>query len=158
MMTRREFERDPRGYALVGLYEPKTPVNIGAAVRAAGCYGAKSVYVQGERFGKYEKFCTDAMKAHRRIPLIQVPSLLSIVPHDCVLVAVEIVEGARCLFDYVHPRSAFYIFGPEDGSVPGGILTQCRDTVYVPTDGPMNLAATVNVVLYDRAAKTARDK
>lgn len=32
---------------------------------------------------------------------------------------------------------------------------QGRDVVYVPTNGCMNLAATVNVVLYDRAAKQA---
>ena len=29
----------------------------------------------------------------------------------------------------------------------------CEETIYIPTEGCMNLAATVNVVLYDRMAK-----
>ena len=33
------------------------------------------------------------------------------------------------------------------------ITDWCRDVVYIPTDKCMNLAATVNVVLYDRLAK-----
>ena len=46
-------------------------------------------------------------------------------------------------------------FGPEDGTLGPEILAWCRDVVYVPTRYCMNLAATVNVVLYDRAAKQA---
>lgn len=45
------------------------------------------------------------------------------------------------------------IFGPEDGTLGERVLSWCRDVVYVPTDRCMNLAATVNVILYDRAAK-----
>ena len=45
------------------------------------------------------------------------------------------------------------IFGPEDGSVGKKIVKWCDDVVYIPTIGCMNLAATANVVLYDRMAK-----
>jgi tRNA(Leu) C34 or U34 (ribose-2'-O)-methylase TrmL len=57
--------------------------------------------------------------------------------------------------EYQHPNQAFYIFGPEDGTISQGILDRADDVVYVPTIGCMNLAASVNVVLYDRMAKSA---
>jgi tRNA(Leu) C34 or U34 (ribose-2'-O)-methylase TrmL len=63
------------------------------------------------------------------------------------------VAGAKSLVDYKHPPRAFYIFGPEDNSLKKQITNFCRDTIYVPTNGCMNLAATVNVILYDRLAK-----
>ena len=45
------------------------------------------------------------------------------------------------------------IFGPEDGSLGESVFSYCRDIIYVPTNFCMNLAATVNVVLYDRLLK-----
>ena len=63
------------------------------------------------------------------------------------------VEGATSLVDYIHPERAFYIFGAEDATLGERVLSRCRDVIYVPTSGCMNLAATVNVVLYDRMAK-----
>lgn len=62
-------------------------------------------------------------------------------------------ERARPLPEYTHPDRALYIFGPEDGSLDKEIRDWCEDVVYIPTTGCMNLAATVNVVLYDRLAK-----
>jgi tRNA(Leu) C34 or U34 (ribose-2'-O)-methylase TrmL len=34
------------------------------------------------------------------------------------------------------------------------VLSWCRDVVYIPTNGCLNLAACVNVVLYDRQSKS----
>ena len=59
----------------------------------------------------------------------------------------EALQAARPLPEYTHPDRAFYIFGPEDGSLDKRIRAWCEDVVYVPTNGCMNLAATVNVVL-----------
>ena len=55
--------------------------------------------------------------------------------------------------EYQHPERAFYIFGAEDATLGARVLDRCRDRVFVPTVRCMNLAATVNVVLYDRMAK-----
>jgi hypothetical protein len=73
-----------------------------------------------------------------------------------VPVAIELIEGAIALPEYRHPRRAFYIFGSEDGSLKKtqAIRSWCKDIVYIPTTGCMNLAATVNVVLYDRLCKS----
>ena len=43
--------------------------------------------------------------------------------------------------------------GAEDATLGDRILSRCASVVYVPTRFCMNLAAAVNVVLYDRCAK-----
>jgi tRNA(Leu) C34 or U34 (ribose-2'-O)-methylase TrmL len=76
-----------------------------------------------------------------------------LIPFGAIPVAVDIVPKAQELGKYIHPESAFYIFGPEDGTLGENVLGFCKDFVYVPTKFCMNLAATVNVVLYDRLVK-----
>ncbi len=142
-----------KGYACVGLFNPKSPENVGSVMRAAGCYRVNSVFYTGHRYDLAKKFYTDPSKRHRDIPLIGVEDLKAVIPHDCVPVAVDLIEGAKPLPDYKHPRRAFYIFGPEDGTLKSEITEFCRETIYVPTEGCMNLAAAVNVILYDRLAK-----
>ena len=96
------------------------------------------------------------MKSFRHLPLMQVDDLRALVPRDCIPVAVDLIEGARPLTTYTHPERAFYVFGPEDGTLGHAITGWCRDKVFVPTAFCMNLAACVNVVLYDRMAKESR--
>lgn len=140
-----------RGYACIALNNPKDSINVGGVLRAAGVYGAAMVVTSGRRYGKAP---TDTMKAYRHLPLLQVESLESAIPYDCVPVAVEILPGAQSLPEYKHPERAFYVFGAEDATLSDGVLRWCRDIIYIPTSACMNLAATVNVVLYDRMAKT----
>ncbi|MGL4447908.1 MAG: TrmH family RNA methyltransferase, partial [Shewanella sp.] len=66
---------------------------------------------------------------------------------------VDLIDGATPLPEFVHPPRAFYIFGPEDGTLDPATFAGVRHVVYVPTHGCMNLAASVNVILYDRSAK-----
>lgn len=143
-----------RGYAAIGLHFPKTPANVGSVLRAAGIYGAAMVATSGHR---YSRAPTDTMKHYRHLPLIQCDDLRSVIPFDCVPVAVDLVDTARSLIGYTHPERAFYVFGPEDGTLGKPTLEWCRDVIYVPTNGCMNLAACVNVVLYDRMAKRLND-
>ena len=139
-----------RGFSAIGIVQPKNGLNVGSALRAAGIYGAAMVATTGTR---YKKASTDTMKAYRHVPLLRADDLKDVIPYDCVPVAVDIVEGATPLQEYKHPERAFYIFGAEDGTLGKKTLDWCRDVVYVPTAGCMNLAAAVNVVLYDRLAK-----
>ncbi|WP_045860542.1 RNA methyltransferase [Teredinibacter purpureus] len=140
-------------YACIGLFNPKSPENVGSVMRAAGCYGVSSVLYTGKRYDCAKPFYTDTQKIYETLPLIGVQELEDSVPLGCVPVAVELIEGAKSLTTYKHPARAFYIFGPEDGTLKKEITDFCEDIVYIPTKGCMNLAATVNVVLYDRLAK-----
>lgn len=139
-----------RGYCGIGLDNPKYEVNVGSALRAAGVYGASFVATTGKR---YSLSGTDTMKHYRHLPLFQTLNLHDVIPFDCVPVAVDIIEGAIPLPEYKHPERAFYIFGAEDATLGKRVTDWCRDTIYIPTNGCMNLAATVNVVLYDRLMK-----
>ena len=141
----------------IGLVNPKSPENVGMVIRAAGCYEAQEIFYTGERFDRARRFWTDTKSAGHKIPLTGVEDLVKATPPGAVRVAVELIEGAIPLMDFVHPEHAFYIFGPEDGSLKKELLEQCDYVVYIPTVGCMNLAATVNVVLYDRMAKSGRD-
>lgn len=142
-----------RGYAAIGLDNPKTSVNVGSALRAAQVYEAAFVAATGGRFGKS---VTDTMCAYRHLPFLRPLSLRDVIPYDCVPVAVDLIDGATPLPDYEHPERAFYVFGAEDATLGARITDWCRDVVYIPMRGCMNLAATVNVVLYDRLAKETR--
>lgn len=142
-----------RGFAAIGLHMPKTATNVGSVLRAAHCYGAAFVVATGQRF---KGAPTDTTKAYKHLPLLHAADVFDMMPHDCVPVAIDLLEGARNLMTYRHPERAFYIFGPEDGTLGQAIVSRCRDKVYVPTAFCMNLAATANVVLYDRAMKEAQ--
>lgn len=139
---------------IIGLSNPKNPANVGAVMRAAGCFRVDAVLYTGERYPRAAKFNTDTKDATQDIPLTAVPSLLESAPQDSTIVCVELVEGATPLHEYQHPDKAFYLFGPEDGTLDQHVIDRADAVVYVPTIGCLNLAATVNVVLYDRLAKS----
>lgn len=142
-----------RGFAAIGLFQPKTPINIGGVLRAAWCYDAAYVAVQGTRF---QRAATDTYNTFKHIPLFRVDDLTEIIPFDCVPVAVELHDRAVSLTKYKHPERAFYILGPEDGNVSTTLIDACRDVVQIPMahkNACMNLAATANVLLYDRMSK-----
>jgi tRNA(Leu) C34 or U34 (ribose-2'-O)-methylase TrmL len=138
------------GFAAVGLHNPKSAVNVGGVLRAAGCFNVALVAVQGHR---YREASTDVRKAYRWVPMIKTDDLHSVIPYSCVPVAIELVPEAVSLVNYVHPERAFYIFGAEDATLGQKVLSWCRDIVYIPTEYCLNLAVCVNVVLYDREAK-----
>jgi tRNA(Leu) C34 or U34 (ribose-2'-O)-methylase TrmL len=146
-----------RGYAAVALFNPKSRENVGSALRAAGCYDVSLVVISGNRPEHYMgRINTDTQKAYRHIPTQRVASVFDALPYDCVPVAVELLPHAKSLVNFVHPERAFYIFGPEDGTLGAAITDRCKYAVQVPTKFCMNLAATVNVILYDRMAKQLR--
>lgn len=138
----------------IGLINPKSPTNVGSVMRAAGCYGVDEVIYTGERYERAMQFNTDTKSVSQNIPLSGVESLLEHIPADSTVVCVELAEGAIPLPGYTHAENAFYIFGPEDGTISQQLIDRADDVVYIPTIGCMNLAATVNVLLYDRLAKS----
>ncbi|MDH5650187.1 MAG: TrmH family RNA methyltransferase, partial [Gammaproteobacteria bacterium] len=106
-----------------------------------------------ELYDRAARFNTDTKNSRHRIPLTGVADLFEHIPEQASIICVELVEGATPLPEYRHPDNAFYIFGPEDGTIEQGILDKADAVIYVPTVGCLNLAASVNVVLYDRLAK-----
>ncbi|WP_340677389.1 RNA methyltransferase [Paraglaciecola sp.] len=140
--------------AHIGLVNPKSPENMGSVLRAAGCYQVSSIHYTGTRYDRARQFVTDTKNRYLNITPTHVDDLIAIAKQQKLkTVAVELVVGAIPLPDFDHPPQALYLFGPEDGSIDQAILDHCDAIVYVPTIGCMNLAATVNVLLYDRMSK-----
>lgn len=145
-----------RGFAAIGLTRPKHEENVGSVLRAAYCYDVALVAIQGDR--TKVRVSTDTPKAWRHLPVLRGDDLRALVPYDAIPIAVDLVPDAEGLQDFVHPQRAFYVFGPEDGTISNEVLSWCPRRVMIPTRTCMNLAATVNVVLYDRLAKAMRLK
>jgi len=139
---------------IIGLTNPKSASNVGAVMRAAGCFHANSVMYTGTRYDRSVKLNTDTKKVISVIPLTNVDAFMPNLAEDTKVVCVDLVEGATPLPAFKHPNNAIYIFGPEDGTIKQQVIDKADHVVYVPTKGCLNLAATVNVVLYDRLAKS----
>ena len=145
-----------KGYSAIGLTRPKFAGNVGSVLRAAYCYGASLVAIQGDRTQIRE--AADTPNAWQHMPVLRGDDLRAFIPYDCIPVAVDLVDDAVPLPAFQHPRRAFYVFGPEDGTLGKATLDWCPMRVMVPTRMCMNLAATVNVILYDRMAKADRQE
>lgn len=139
---------------IIGLTNPKSATNVGSVMRAAGCYCVDGVIYTGERYDRAVKLNTDTKQIRSTIPLNKVDDLLAYKSPDTKIVCVDLVIGATPLPAFTHPENALYIFGPEDGTIPQNVIDKADHVVYVPTKGCMNLAASVNVLLYDRLAKS----
>lgn len=137
----------------IGLIKPKSPGNVGAVLRAVGCFQANSVFYTGSRYDRASRFYTDTKDSHQTVPLTRAENLLDCIPAGAQVVCIELVEGAAPLPDFPHPDNAFYIFGPEDGTINQALIDRADAVAYIPTIGSLNLAACVNVVLYDRLSK-----
>jgi tRNA(Leu) C34 or U34 (ribose-2'-O)-methylase TrmL len=147
-----------RGFAAIGLHRPKDRANVGGALRAAFAHGASIVAIAAPRGHANEgiRHGANTPAAWKHLPVLVGDDLHAMIPFDCITVAVDLVEDAIPLPSFQHPTRAFYVFGPEDGTLGTSVLDWCARRVMVPTRICMNLAATVNVVLYDRVAKAMR--
>ncbi|GHB60313.1 23S rRNA methyltransferase [Psychrosphaera saromensis] len=137
------------------LTNPKSPTNVGAVLRAAGCFGANEILYTGNRYDRAKKFTTDTQNINNEIGMVHVEDFLAEKPEGVPLICVDLVEGATPLPEFQHPDNAFYVFGPEDGSIKQQLIDKADHVVFMPTNGSLNLGASVNVVLYDRVAKSS---
>ena len=138
------------------LVNPKYRHNVGAAIRAASCFGVSQVWYTGdriqlkpgERLPREER-----MKGYADVDLIQHNYPLDYFPKGTVPVAVELRPNAEPLNLFEHPENAVYCLGPEDGELPKGILNKCHRFVVIPTRHCVNLSAAIYLCLFDRLSK-----
>jgi tRNA(Leu) C34 or U34 (ribose-2'-O)-methylase TrmL len=140
----------------IGIINPKDMTNVGSVLRAIGCFQADGLLYTGNRYRTAVRYRTDTKNVQETVPATHVDDLLdahSKLPAGTKLVCVELVVGATPLPQFEHPPQALYVFGPEDGSLPQSLVNAADAVVYVPTVGCLNLAATANILLYDRHLK-----
>lgn len=137
----------------IALSNPKSPANLGSILRAAGCFGVETIFYTGTRIEYAQKFHTDTHNALDSVSLNRLDDLKALKPYRLPIVCIELTENAIPLTTFNHPTNAIYLFGPEDGTLNQQAIDTADYVVYVPTYQCLNLAATVNIVLYDRMQK-----
>lgn len=151
------------------LIEPKYAHNLAAAIRACSCFGVQTLLWTGQRFA-FEAGDRlpreERMKGYADVRVRNCTRPFDVLAGSSVTpiahlharggspVCVELTRGATPLDVFVHPARAVYLFGPEDGHVPQSYRALCHHFVYIPSRHCLNLAAALNVVLYDRAQKS----
>ena len=139
------------------LINPKYPFNVGGAVRACAALGSERLHWTGDRVGFNKQVLPSEEKKEYRQQSVQfsheTDALEQLKKEGYSPVAVEIKDEAENIFYFEHPDKAVYVFGPEDGSLDREIYQQCHRFVFIPTHFCLNLAAAVNVILYDRRIK-----
>ncbi|MDH2327414.1 TrmH family RNA methyltransferase [Cereibacter sp. SYSU M97828] len=145
-------DRSDRGFVGVGLFRPKHSHNIGQVLRAADNHRASFVAIEGGRREDIRS-ATNTFDTQLSTPVYLVEDLFAHRPFGTQVVVIDLIPGAQDLRSFIHPPRALYIFGPEDGTLGHAHTSRAQHVVQIPTNDCMNLAASVNVVLYDRMLK-----
>lgn len=144
-----------RGYFEIGIWNTKTPVNLGTLWRTAFQLGAAGIFTIGKR---YSRQASDTVKAYRHVPLrefLDFDAFLAAQPYDCPLVGIEM--GGRSLPSFTHPERALYLLGAEDHGLSPDILRRCHHTIAIPAQRTesFNVAVAGALVMFDRQTKAA---
>jgi tRNA G18 (ribose-2'-O)-methylase SpoU len=145
-----------KGYFGIGVERISKPMNIGNLFRSAHAFGASFLFTVGADVSRL-KAPSDTSAAPDSLPTYHFASADELVlPGECALVAVELVDDAVQLPSFRHPKRAAYLFGPERGAVSPALLARADRRVKIPTRFCINLAAAGVVVMYDRMISLGR--
>lgn len=146
-----------RGYFGIGIEGVSKPMNAGALFRTAHAFGASFVFTVAADYRRREGRRADTSDTPGHVPFYDFPDVDSLVlPKGCVLVGVEVVEGAVWLPSFRHPTQAAYVLGSERGALTPRTIERCRFVVRIPTAFSLNIAVAGAVVMYDRVANFGR--
>lgn len=139
-----------RGYFEIGVFHPKTEVNIGTLWRSAQQLGAAGIFTIGRR---YRRQASDTTNAALHVPLRHYESFdefLENRPDGALLIAIE--QGGRHLFQYGHPVRAVYLLGAEDYGLPKAVTDKCNSILSLESVGhnSYNVAVAGSIVMYHR--------
>lgn len=156
---------------------PKYVENLGGVIRAAACFEAERVLWTGTRIphelnSHERRVVKKTSGGHAKVRHLRQFRMKDYVEVDYhhnerpfdelftstsapIPICVEF-DGSENLADFTHPNHAIYVFGPEDGSVGWQLRRLCHRFVRIPSKFCLNLAASVNVILADRAMKNSR--
>jgi len=137
-------------YFEIGIYHPKTEMNVGTLWRSAFQLGASGIFTIGRC---YKKQSSDTYKAERHVPLRNydtIEDFLSAKPFGAQLIGIEM--GGTPLKQFCHPKQAIYLLGAEDNGLSSKILALCNHVVSLEAvnQPSFNVAVTGSIVMYHR--------
>jgi tRNA G18 (ribose-2'-O)-methylase SpoU len=150
-------EARSRGYFGIGVEGVSKSANVGALLRTAHAFGAAFCFVVGAGFDARAGRLADTADTPEHVPLWRFADSDSLsLPQHCVLVGIELLDGATDLPSFRHPLNAAYVLGPERSGLSPAMLQRCRHVVRIPTRFALNLAVAGALVLYDRLLQHGR--
>jgi len=140
-----------RGYFSIGVEGISKGYNLGNLVRTAHAFGASSFFTIGASVDYAEVKSSDTSHADIHLPFYAYKNLDDMVlPKECSLVGVELLDDAVDLPSFRHPMRAAYVLGPEKGSLSPSLVKRCAHIVKIPAKFCVNVGVAGAVVIYDR--------
>ncbi|NJB82134.1 RNA methyltransferase [Wenyingzhuangia aestuarii] len=142
-----------QGYFGIGIYNGKTPENLGVLWRSAQNMGASFIYTIGNR---YAKQACDTHKAVGAMPYFHYDSFEEFykhLPKSAVLVGVELDDKSVPLETFQHPKRCVYLLGAEDHGLSKEAIDKSHFLVKFKSTLSLNVAVAGSIVMYDRGAK-----
>ncbi len=146
-----------RGYCGIGAEGVSKSANVGALLRTAHGFGAAFCFTVGAGWDARAGRTSDTADTPAHVPLwrfADVDGLL--LPRECTLVGIELLDEAVDLPSFRHPLNAAYVLGPERSGLSEAMRARCRHVVRIPTRFALNLAVAGALVLYDRLLQHGR--
>lgn len=139
-----------RGFFEIGVYHPKTEVNLGTLMRSAFQLGAAGLFTIGRR---YKEQSSDTLKTWRHVPVRHYATFEEFQearPMGARLIGVEM--GGKPLGSTTHPQSAVYLLGAEDHGLPPEVLKACQQVISLEAirTPSYNVAVAGSLVMYHR--------
>jgi tRNA G18 (ribose-2'-O)-methylase SpoU len=144
-----------RGYFGVGVECMKNEVNYGTLYRTAYILGASFLFLIGKRF---QQQASDTPKSWQHIPLFKYSEFHEFyqnLPHDCMLIGIELDDRATPLERFCHPRRACYLLGAEDHGLKADTARRCHRLVKLRGEISMNVSVAGSIVLHHRVCQLA---
>jgi len=146
-----------RGYFGIGVEGISKPMNIGSLFRTAHAFGAGFVFTVAANYSPRKGGKADTSGAPAHVPFYEFPDVgQTVLPEDCELVGIELLDEAAELPSFRHPRQAAYILGPERGELSPEMTARCDFTVQIPTRFCVNVGIAGAIVMYDRMLNLGR--
>ncbi|WP_196895000.1 RNA methyltransferase [Aureivirga marina] len=142
-----------QGYFGIGIYNGKTPENLGVLWRSAQNMGASFIFTIGNR---YAKQACDTHKAVGAMPYFHYKDFddfYAHLPKSAMLVGVELDEKAVPLETFEHPRRCVYLLGAEDHGLSRKAIEKSHHLIKFDTRLSLNVAVAGSIVMYDRNMK-----
>ena len=146
-----------RGYFGIGVDHISKAMNVGNLFRTAHAFGAEFVFTVAANYPRSEGGKSDTSDAITNMPFYSFPDAATmILPEDCRLIGIELMDEAVDLPSFHHPSRAAYILGPERGDLSSEIIKRCDWTIKIPTKFCINVGVAGAIVMYDRIKSLGR--
>lgn len=140
-----------RGYFGMGVEGISKSGNLGNLMRTAHAFGASFFFTINDAVALQDVAVSDTSASPAHMPFYRYGAVADLVlPKDCALVGVELLEGAVDLPNFAHPPRAAYVLGPEKGSLSPALVARCQHIVKIPAKFCINVGVAGALVMYDR--------